>query len=76
MPKLRPVNWKTLARVFELDGFRHDRTRGSHYYMKKDGVLRTLCIPMYKEVEVFIIKSNMRSAGMTRKRYFELLSQV
>jgi len=32
-------------------------------------------IPVYTEVDVEIIKRNMRTAGMSRERYFELLDQ-
>jgi hypothetical protein len=39
------------------------------------GVLRPIVIPKYKSVPLFIIKNNMRSAGMTRERYFEHLAR-
>ena len=42
----------------------------------KPGVLRPVVIPMYSQVPVFIIKNNLRTAGMTRDRYFQLLSQA
>ena len=32
-------------------------------------------IPKYKSIPIFIIKNNMRSAGMTRDRYFEHLAR-
>lgn len=76
MPALRPLNWKTLVRIFELDGFTMERIRGSHISMVKPGVLRPVVIPKKKEVLVPIIQSNMRTANMSRKRFFELLSQV
>jgi hypothetical protein len=31
-------------------------------------------IPKYAAVPVFVIKNNLRTAGMSRERYFELLS--
>jgi len=76
MPALRPVDWKTLVRVFELDGFAKERIRGSHISMVKPGVLRPVVIPKKKEVLVPVIKNNMRTAGMSRERFFELLGQV
>lgn len=39
----------------------------------KPGIKRPLAIPMYEAVPVFIIKNLLRTAGMTRERYFELL---
>jgi hypothetical protein len=41
-------------------------------FTKRD-VLRPIVIPKYKQVPVFIIRNNLRSAGMNRERYFELL---
>lgn len=76
MPALKPVDWQTLARVFELDGFTRDRVKGSHLCMTKPGVLRPLVIPMKKEVGREVIKSNLRTAGMSRQRYFQRLRQV
>ena len=76
MSKLAPVDWKTLVRVFELDGFENDRQGGSHIVMVKPGIKRPVIIPTYDEIGKDIIMSNMRTAGMSRKRYFELLSKV
>lgn len=75
MPKLNPVSYKQLVRVFEADGFRWLRTEGDHMVFTKTGVLRPVVIPKYAAVPVFIIKNNLRTAGMSRERYFELLNQ-
>ena len=76
MPKLAPVDWRTLVRVFELDGFKQERTKGSHICLVKEGVKRAVVIPTYPELGLDIITSNMRTAGMSRERYFELLDKV
>jgi len=39
----------------------------------KTGILRPIIIPKYAAIPVFIIKNNLRSAGISRDRYFELL---
>jgi hypothetical protein len=41
----------------------------------KPVVLRPIVIPRYAAVPVFIIRNNLRTAGMTRERYVELPSQ-
>lgn len=41
----------------------------------KPSVPRPVIIPRYDEVAIDIIKSNMRTAGMTREEYFKLLSK-
>ena len=73
MPPLRPVDYRTLAKVFEQHGFAFNRQRGDHLIYTKPGVKRPLVIPMYKELPVFIIKNLLRSAGMSREQYFDLL---
>ena len=73
MPSIRPVRFQELVKVFETDGFRFCRQHGDHLIYTKTGVKRPLVIPMYSEVPVFIIKNLLRTAGMTRERYFELL---
>jgi predicted RNA binding protein YcfA (HicA-like mRNA interferase family) len=71
--KLSPVSYKELVKVFEAEGFRLVRERGDHMVFTKPGVIRPVIIPRYDAVPVFIIKNNLRSAGMSRERYFELL---
>lgn len=73
MPKLSPVSYKILARVFERVGFRCVREEGDHLVYTKAEVLRPVVIPKYAAVPVFIIKNNLRTAGISRDLYFELL---
>ena len=75
MPKLSPVSYKQLVKVFEADGFRCVRTEGDHMVFIKPGVIRPVVIPKYAAVPVFIIKNNLRTGGISRDRYFELLGQ-
>ena len=72
--KLTPVDWRTLVRIFEADGFSLERQKGSHLSLTKPGILRPVVIPQHDEIGLDIIKNNMRTAGMSRERYFELLN--
>ena len=76
MSRLAPTDWRTLVRVFEADGFTRDRTTGSHVVLSKSGIARPVIIPKYAHVGLDIIRNNMRTAGISRKRYFELLERV
>ena len=73
MPKLGPLHYKALVKVFEADGFRHFRTEGDHMIFTKVGLIRPVVIPKYPIVPVFIIKNNLRTSGISRDRYFDLL---
>ena len=74
MPKLKPIHYERLIRLFEHEGFRIARRRGDHVMMTKEGVKRPLVIKSSpREVPVTHIKTNLNSAGISRERYFELL---
>ena len=72
MSRFAPADWRTLVRIFEADGFAQSRTTGSHVVLTKPGVARPVIIPKYSDVGLDIIRNNMRTAGMSRKRYLEL----
>jgi predicted RNA binding protein YcfA (HicA-like mRNA interferase family) len=76
MPALRPVSFSKLVRVFELDGWTHHRTSGDHLVLVKAGYKRPVVIPKWDEVPIFIIQNNLRTAGMSRERYVDLLAQT
>ena len=76
MAKLTPIHYKKLIRIFELDGAEVVGQTGSHITLKKPRAKRRLVIPTYKQIPVFIIKNNIRTANMSRERYFELLKKV
>ena len=76
MPKIVPVSASKLRKIFEKAGFKCVRTEGDHYVYTKQGVMRPVVIPDWPEVPVFIIKNNIRTAGISRERYFQLLEKV
>jgi predicted RNA binding protein YcfA (HicA-like mRNA interferase family) len=76
MPKITPVDWKTLIRIFESHGCKYKRKKGSHHILSCPDAKRAIVIPEYDEIDAEIIKNNMRTAGMTRDEYFFLLSRV
>ncbi|MDO8558954.1 MAG: type II toxin-antitoxin system HicA family toxin [bacterium] len=75
MAKIAPISYKKLVRIFELEGFRHRSTKGDHLIYTKVGISRPIVVPKYEEIPVFVIKNNLKSAGITRERYFELLKR-
>jgi predicted RNA binding protein YcfA (HicA-like mRNA interferase family) len=75
MPKFTPVDWKTLERIFIAAGFQFARQEGSHRSYTKPGVMRPVVIPAYHEVPVFIIRNNLKTAGISRDDYFRLLDE-
>lgn len=75
--KITPIPYQKLVQVFELDGFTVKRQKGDHLILTKPGVKRPVVIKTSRrEVPVTHILTNLRTAGMSRERYFELLDQV
>ncbi len=73
MPRLTPTDWRTQARIFEKYGCTKVRERGSHLVYDHPRARRPVIIPKYDVVPVTIIRTNMRTVGMTREEYFRLL---
>lgn len=76
MPKIVPINYKILLKVFEAEGCRGVRHEGSHVVLTKPGIKRPVVIPTYDQIPVFIIKNCLRTAGISRDRYLELIGQL
>ncbi len=76
MPRIAPVHWTVLEKVFFAAGFRFARQEGSHRSYIKPGVSRPIVIPTYDEIPVAIIRNNLRTTGISRDEYFRLLEHV
>ncbi len=76
MPKITPIHWKLLEKVFLAKGFRFARQEGSHRSYIKPGISRPIVIPTYEEVPVAIIRKNLQTAGISRDEYFRLLESI
>jgi hypothetical protein len=74
MPRITPQPYQVLIRIFKKAGFSISRPGKKHILMHRPGTARPVVIPKYNEVDVDIITANMRTAGITRKEYFEFLS--
>ena len=75
MPRITPVHWRELERVFLKSGWTFARQEGSHRSYVKEGAPRPIVIPAYTEVPVAIIRNNLKTAGISRKDYFLLLAE-
>jgi len=76
MPRITPIHWKLLEKVFLAIGFRFVRQEGSHRSYTKPGIFRPVVIPTYDEVPVAIIRKNLQTAGISRDEYFRLLESM
>lgn len=49
---------------------------GSHHILSHPKAKRAIVIPEYNEIDIEIIKNNMKTVGMTREEYFALLKKA
>jgi len=77
LPKITPIHYQKLIKIFELEGFVVSRQKGDHISMTKPGVKRPLIIKTSpRKVPVAHIRTNLTTANISRERYFELLKKV
>ena len=76
MPRIVSVDWKTLLKVFTLFGCIYKRKQGSHHILTYPSAKRAVVIPEYDDIDVEIIKNNMRTVNMSREVYLELLKKA
>jgi len=58
MPRITPVDWKTLVKVFELYGCLYRRKEGSHHILVCPKARRAVVIREYDEIDPDIVKNN------------------
>lgn len=76
MSRITPTDYKTLLKIFQLFGCMYKRKKGSHHILNYPGAKRAIVIPEYEEIDIEIIKNNMRTVGMTREQYVDLLKKL
>jgi len=76
MPKIVPIHWRRLEAVILASGYHFVRQEGSHRAYTREGTLRPIVIPTYTQVPVFVIRNNLKTAGLSRDQYFELLDRA
>ena len=76
MPRITPVHWRTLEKVFLALGFQFARQVGSHRTYIKPGISRPVVIPARQDVPVSLILNNLKTAGVSREQYLALLANL
>ena len=72
MPKLADISGNEAVKAFKKAGYSHVHTSGDHAILQKVGS-PTLSIPLHKEVARFLLKSQVKRAGLTEDEFIKLL---
>jgi len=73
MPKIPSVSSKRFCKFLESVGCRLARTEGDHFIFVKDGLVRPVVVPMVKHLPIFVVLNNLKTLGVSRNRFLELL---
>jgi hypothetical protein len=73
---VKRVSWQELREVCRLAGCVETRTRGDHLVMTRPGLARPVIIKMDRNIGEDIVRSNMRTLGLTRREFERLLAIV
>lgn len=76
MSKIFPTDWKTQVKVFEKFGCTFVRQKGDHLIFNHPNARRPVIIPKYTDITVTIIRTNMKTVGMSREEYFKILKSI
>ncbi len=72
MGRLVGISGKNAVKAFERAGFASGVPEGSHVTLKKLGY-PILVIPLHQEVAPFLLRSQIKRAGLTEKEFLKLL---
>ncbi|MGH9376216.1 MAG: type II toxin-antitoxin system HicA family toxin [Terriglobia bacterium] len=72
MIRLAGISGRQAVRAFERTGFVAGKAEGSHVTLKKPGY-PILVIPLHREVSPFLLRSQIRRAGLTDQEFLEIL---
>ena len=73
MPRITPIPWQDFERILLKTGCYFERQQGDHRIYKRGDLKRPIVIPADNDLPVFVIKNNLRTLGVSREVYFDLL---
>lgn len=72
MPKLANISGRNAVKTFLKFGYGHVHTSGDHAILQKSG-FPSLSIPLHKEVAPFLLKSQVKKAGIPLEDFIKAL---
>jgi len=72
LTRLAGISGRKAVKAFERAGFRAGKPEGSHVALKKPGS-PPLVIPLHREVSPFLLRAQVRRAGLTEEEFLKLL---
>ena len=76
MEKVGRIGWKRFERFLLKIGCEFKGQEGSHRKYKKEGILRPVIIPAVDDLATFIILNNLRTLGISKKVFIEMIGRL
>ncbi|HLP44937.1 MAG TPA: type II toxin-antitoxin system HicA family toxin [Candidatus Kapabacteria bacterium] len=76
MPRITPISFQKLIKVFLEIGWEYKKKKASHHILTCPNCKKPVVIPEYNEIDVDIIKNNLRTVGLSKEEYLEILKRV
>jgi predicted RNA binding protein YcfA (HicA-like mRNA interferase family) len=73
---VKPVRWQELRDICRMLGCEESRTTGDHLIMTRPGMARPVVIKKARDLGPDIVASNLRTLGIDRRRFEDLLAAV
>ena len=70
------VTWQELEKICLLLGCSPGRVRGDHLILTRAGMARPVVIKMDRDLGEDVVRTNMQTLGIDRKRFESLLNQI
>lgn len=66
------ISGKNALKAFKKFGYTHSHTSGDHAILQKEGS-PTLSIPLHKETAPFLLKAQIKRAGISEKDFLKVV---
>jgi predicted RNA binding protein YcfA (HicA-like mRNA interferase family) len=76
MPHIGSIHWKKFEKFLLIVGCEFKRENGDHRIYWKEGIKRPLVVPRDTQLPDFIILNNLKTLGINRKKYLEIVSTL
>jgi len=76
LPRLNPLSKKKWIKFLKFIGCSFIRQVDDHIFYNRSGLKRPVVFQDDKEIAKFIIKSNLRTLGLSTEEYFNILKKL
>jgi len=75
MDRVGRIGWKRFEKFLLKIGCEFKSQEGSHRKYKKPGLGRPIIVPAVDDLATFIILNNLRTLGISKKVFIEMISR-